>query len=56
MKHARNPSSSSSHAQAFRALALAALRADSSLSVRLARYNAAIAKARTLETPEVPRG
>lgn len=36
-------------AQRYRAQALSALRADSSLSVRLARYNAAIAKARALE-------
>ena len=56
MKHAINPSTSSSHAQAFRALALAALRADSSLSVRLARYNAAMAKARALEVQEVAHG
>ena len=48
MKHARNPSSHR-RATAFRALALAALRADSSLSVRLERYNAAMAKARTIE-------
>lgn len=50
MKHARNPSTSPAHAVAFHAIAL------SSLSVRLARYNAAMAKARTLETPVVPRG
>lgn len=56
MKHARNPSTSSSHAQAFRALALAALRADSSLSVRLERYNAAMAKARALDAKEVSHG
>lgn len=33
----------------YRAQALTALRADSSLSVRLKRYNAAMAKARALE-------
>lgn len=51
MKHdpARNPSALRERAQAHRAMALAALRADSSLSVRLKRYNAAIAKARALE-------
>jgi hypothetical protein len=47
MKHALNPSAS--HAAAWKARALAALRADSSLSVRLARYNAAMARARALE-------
>lgn len=36
-----------------RACAMAALHADSSLSVRLARYNEAMAKARALDTPEV---
>lgn len=46
MKHTRNPST---HAAAWKARALAALRADSSLSVRLARYNEAMAKARALE-------
>lgn len=46
-KHALNPSAS--HAAAWKARALAALRADSSLSVRLARYNAAMARARALE-------
>jgi hypothetical protein len=49
-------STTSSHSAAFRAIAFAALHADSSLSVRLARYNAAMAKARTLETAEVPHG
>lgn len=33
----------------FRACAMAALRADSSLSVRLRRYNEAMAKARAVE-------
>jgi hypothetical protein len=32
-----------------RAIAMAALHADSSLSVRLARYNAAMSKARSIE-------
>ncbi|MCY3929441.1 MAG: hypothetical protein OXG81_14335 [Acidobacteria bacterium] len=36
-------------AYAHRRLALAALRADSSLATRLKRYNAAMAKARALE-------
>ncbi|WP_405118695.1 hypothetical protein [Pseudomonas leptonychotis] len=35
-----------------RACAMAALHADSSLSVRLARYNEAMAKARALDTQE----
>lgn len=47
MQTTRNPSP---HAAAWKARALAALRADCSLSVRLARYNAAMAKARALET------
>ena len=49
MKHACNPSTPNSHADAYKAMALAALRADSSLSVRLARYNHHMAKARALE-------
>lgn len=47
--HALNPSAIQQHAAALKARAFAALRADSSLSVRLARYNAAMAKARELE-------
>lgn len=47
--HARNPSALRERAAAHRAMALAALRADSSLSVRLKRYNAAMTKARALE-------
>ena len=39
-------------AAAHRAMAIAALHADSSLSVRLKRYNAAMAKARSLEAQE----
>jgi len=46
MQTSRNPST---HAAAWKARALAALRADSSLSVRLRRYNEAMARARTLE-------
>jgi hypothetical protein len=41
---------SKSHAAAWRARAFAALRADSSLSVRLRRYNQAMERARALET------
>ena len=37
-------------ALALRRMAIAALHADSSLSVRLRRYNAAMEKARALET------
>lgn len=44
-----NPSCNSSRVAAYKARALSALRADSSLSVRLARYNNAMAKARALE-------
>lgn len=47
---ARNPSCNASRVAAYKARALAALRADSSLSVRLSRYNAAMAKARELES------
>lgn len=52
MNRAKDPSKSGhtiTHADAWKARAFAALRADSSLSVRLARYNAAMARARTLE-------
>lgn len=48
--HTRNPSA---HASAWKARALSALRSNSSLSVRLARYNAAMARARALESQEV---
>lgn len=44
-----NPSNARSRAAAYRARALSALRANSSLSVRLARYNNAMAKARQLD-------
>lgn len=47
MKHAH--SSSNSHAAAWRARALAALRSDSSLATRLARYNAHMERARALQ-------
>lgn len=47
MEQARNPSAS--HAAAWKARAFAALHSNSSLSVRRARYNAAMAKARALE-------
>jgi hypothetical protein len=47
--HALNPSALQQHAAALKARAFSALHADSSLSVRLARYNAAMAKARELE-------
>ncbi|KHL70587.1 hypothetical protein SF06_06710 [Pseudomonas flexibilis] len=43
---AQNPSA---HAAAWKARAFAALRSDSSLSVRLARYRAAMSKAKALE-------
>ncbi|MCJ8168368.1 hypothetical protein [Atopomonas sediminilitoris] len=46
---ARKPSD---HAAAWRALAMAALHADSSLAVRLARYNAAMKRARQLDSME----
>ncbi|WP_374441450.1 hypothetical protein [Pseudomonas panipatensis] len=46
----RNPST---HASAWKARALSALRSNSSLSVRLSRYNAAMARARSLEAQEV---
>ncbi len=47
MKHTLNPSTS--HAAAWKARAFAALRGNSSLSVRLARYNEAMQRARALE-------
>jgi len=48
--HTHNPST---HASAWKARALSALRSNSSLAVRLARYNAAMARARALEAQEV---
>lgn len=51
MKHdpTRNPSALYERAHAHRAMALAALRSDSSLASRLRRYNHHITIARTLE-------
>lgn len=49
MNHIPALNPSASHAAAWKARAMAALRADSSLSVRLARYNAAMTRARELE-------
>lgn len=46
MQTTRNPST---HAAAWKARAFAALRSDSSLSVRLRRYNEAMARAREIE-------
>ncbi|MDT4863718.1 hypothetical protein FQZ97_984370 [compost metagenome] len=46
MKHTTN---SSAHAAAWKACAFAALRSNSSLSVRLARYRVAMERARALE-------
>ena len=43
------PRNSSTHAAAWKARALAALRSNSSLSVRLRRYNEAMARARAIE-------
>lgn len=48
MIHPLNPSALRKRAVAHRAMAIAALHADSALSVRLKRYNAAMTKARTL--------
>ena len=55
MKHdpALNPSALRQCAAAHRAMALAALRADSSLSVRLRRYRDHMDKAHALEAREV---
>lgn len=56
MNHAQDPSKSGhtiTHAAAWKARAFAALHADSSLSVRLARYNEAMTRARALEAREV---
>ena len=49
MTHTLNPSALRERAAAHRAMAIAALHADSALSVRLKRYNAAMTKARTLD-------
>ncbi len=50
MRNTLSINPSKSHASAWKARAFAALRADSSLSVRLRRYNEAMARARSLET------
>ena len=47
--HARNPSALRERASAHRAMAVAALHSNSSLSVRLKRYNRHMAIARSLE-------
>lgn len=52
-RHTLTLNPSKSHAAAWKARAMAALHADSSLSVRLSRYNAAMARARDLEAQEV---
>ncbi|WP_288657843.1 MULTISPECIES: hypothetical protein [Pseudomonas] len=49
MRHTLTLSPSKAHAAAYKAMAFAALYASSSLSVRLARYNAHMTKARSLE-------
>lgn len=51
--HALNPSALRQRASAHRAMALTALHADSSLAVRLRRYNEHMAKARALAAQEV---
>lgn len=51
--HALSPSSNCDRIAAYKARAIAALHADSSLSVRLHRYNQAMAKARALEAQGV---
>jgi len=53
---ARNPSALQDRAAAHRAMALAALRANSSLSVRLKRYNHHQTIARDLEAMEAQGG
>ena len=49
MQDARNPSAIRERASAHRAMAIAALHSDSSLSVRLKRYNRHMAIARSLD-------
>ena len=49
MRHTLTLSPSKARAAAYKAMAFAALYANSSLSVRLARYNAHMTKARSLE-------
>jgi hypothetical protein len=53
MNHPNALNPSTSHAAAWKARALAALRGNHSLSVRLRRYNQAMARARALEVQEV---
>lgn len=48
--HARNPSALRERSSAHRAMAIAALHADSSLSNRLRRYNHHMSVARSLES------
>lgn len=48
MIHTLNPTALRKRAAAHRAMAIAALHADSALSVRLKRYNVAMTKARAL--------
>ena len=54
MKHILSLNPSKIRAAAHRAMAMAALHADSALSVRLKRYNTQMAIARTLETAGAP--
>ncbi|SEI82451.1 hypothetical protein SAMN04244579_02127 [Azotobacter beijerinckii] len=53
MRHILTLNPSKARAAAHRAMALAALHADSSLSVRLRRFNRHMAITRTLESQEV---
>ncbi|WP_176443107.1 hypothetical protein [Pseudomonas segetis] len=48
--HALNPPPIQQHIASLKARAISALHADSSLSVRLARYNEAMRRTRALET------
>lgn len=52
MNHLHAPNPSASHAAAWKARALAALRGNSSLATRVRRYNAAMDRARALEAQE----
>ena len=53
LRHILSLNPSKVRAKAHRRMALAALHADSSLSVRLSRYNEHMGKARALEVQEV---
>ena len=53
LRHILTLNPSKVRAKAHRRMALAALHADSSLSVRLSRYNEHMSKARALEVQEV---